>query len=159
MNNPVLEELETLLGSDLQSLQQLNRALAREHQALEHNSADDLSALSEEKNRLLETLRQSARRKVHLLVEMGFRPNQGVPSQFLRENGASDALLGLWQKAQTGLEICQRKNAVNGRIINHMQRRLSRMADILRGNDRSQRLYGSAGETQNLNHNSVLASV
>lgn len=157
--NKALEQLDTLLRSDLQSLQELNRVLAREHQALEKNSAESLNELSETKNQLLEALRQRARQKVRLLVEMGFRPDQGASSEFLSGKDVDPAIQNLWQKAQTGLEICQRQNAVNGRIISHMQRRLSRMADILRGNDRSQRLYGSAGETHNLNHNSVLASV
>ncbi|TVP58071.1 MAG: flagellar protein FlgN [Halomonadaceae bacterium] len=155
----VLEQLTTLLRNDLENLKALNHTLGQEHRALESNNADSLTALSSEKEQLLAALRQRARQKVRLLVELGFRPDLGSPSAFLVKQAVSPELLGLWQKAQTGLEICQRQNSVNGRIISHMQRRLARMADILRGNDRSQRLYGSAGETRNLNHNSVLASV
>jgi len=154
-----IDQLAALLNTDLQSLDLLDAALQQEHQALEKNTSEALESATREKNALLEQLRERARQKVHLLVDLGYRPDKGAPSAFLEHNGAPARMLELWHRAQSRLEDCQRQNAVNGRIISHMQRRLTRMADILRGNDRSQRLYGAAGQTQNLNHNSVLASV
>ena len=82
-----------------------------------------------------------------------------MPSQFLKQISGDDDLIQRWHNAQDRLERCQQKNAVNGRIVGHLQRRVTRISEIIRGSDRNQSLYSSGGETQSVNHSHVLASV
>lgn len=160
MTQQTTTDLKTLLKKDLANLEQLHNTLHSEHEALRANDASTLEQTATDKDRLLKAIRERAKTKIRLLVNLGYHPDSGEsPSSFLGRTTGDQALIGLWHNAQSQLEECQRRNAVNGRIINHMQRRLTRISDIIRGADRNQSLYGKAGETQSLNHSNVLASV
>ena len=152
------DRLIQLLKGDLALLQKLSETLDEEHQALADNDSERIRTLTDSKNDLLESIRERARRKVRLLVNLGYRPDQGAPSDFLVEQELDPTIQSLWGKAQSHLEHCQTRNEVNGRIIIHMNRRLGRMADILRGNDQRQSLYGSSGQRSSLNSSTTFAS-
>ncbi len=159
MTQQTTNDLKALLKKDLANLEQLHKVLQGEHEALRNNNALDLEQAATEKDRLLKAIRERAKTKIRLLVNLGYHPDSGeTPSDFLQKKTGDQVLIELWRNAQSQLETCQRTNAVNGRIINHMQRRLTRISDIIRGADRNQSLYGKAGETQSLTHSSVLAS-
>lgn len=88
---------------------------------------------------------------------MGFRPDSGEPSRFIRSAGLND-LHTLWQQAETKLRECQALNENNGRIINHLQKRLARLTDIFRGASGQQKLYGAKGQQTTVSNRTVLAS-
>ena len=154
-----VDELKSLLKRDLANLDQLEKTLETEHEALSRNDMEHLDQAREQKDELLKAIRERAKRKIHILVNMGYRPDSGrAASAFLREETGDEGLITAWQEAQKKLEACQRRNAVNGRIINHMQRRLTRISDIIRGSNPNQSLYGSGGETRSLNASNVLTT-
>lgn len=154
------ETLDQLLKKDEANLGRLAEVLEEEHRALASNAMEQLEQATSEKNGLLDALRDRAKQKIRLLAQLGYRPDSGrAVSDFLREQaGADSALMKRWEAAQERLSECQHRNAVNGRILGHLQRRLSRVSDIIRGADQQQALYGSAGESRNLTHSQVFAS-
>ncbi len=152
--------LDQLLREDEANLARLAGVLDEEHTALADNDMETLERATSEKNDLLSALRERARKKIHLLAQLGYRPDSGqAASTFLREKaGADSSIMERWHSAQKQLSECQHRNAVNGRILGHLQRRLSRISDIIRGADQKQSLYGSAGESRSLTDSHVFAS-
>ncbi len=154
-----IDELKSLLKRDLANLDQLEKTLDTEHEALSQNDMEGLDEARVQKDDLLKAIRERAKRKIHILVNLGYRPDSGrSASGFLQEETGDEGLISTWLEAQEKLETCQRRNAVNGRIINHMQRRLTRISDIIRGSNPNQSLYGSGGETRSLNASNVLTT-
>ena len=154
------ETLDQLLKKDETNLARLAEVLEQEHAALADNDMATLEQATSEKNDLLDALRDRARKKIHLLAQLGYHPDSGqAASEFLMEHlGADSTLMERWRSAQQQLSECQHRNAVNGRILGHLQRRLWRISDIIRGADQKQSLYGSAGESRSLTDSQVFAS-
>lgn len=160
MTQQTIDGLKSLLRKDEANLERLLTVLESEHEALAGNDMAALESATSEKDSLLNAIRERAKRKIRLLVELGYHPDSGqAASAFLRENANDPELLERWERAQAQLDRCQQKNAVNGRILGHLQRRVTRISDIIRGADSNQSLYSSGGETRSLNHSHVLASV
>lgn len=160
MTQETVDGLKSLLRKDEANLEQLLAILETEHRALASNDMTTLENATNEKDELLKAIRERAKRKIRLLTQLGYRPDSvESPSLFLERISGDASLMERWRRAQKQLEHCQHRNAVNGRILGHLQRRITRISDIIRGADRNQSLYGSAGETQSLNHSQVLTSV
>ncbi|SFR43475.1 flagella synthesis protein FlgN [Marinobacter daqiaonensis] len=152
-----VEKLQQLLATDLDQLTQLNRLLEEESALLRESDVRAIEPLTQRKNALLDEIRQRARQKVHLLVEMGYRPDQGHPSRFIRSAGLT-GLHAAWQQAQTALENCQKLNQQNSKIVSHLQTRLARLTDIFRGSSGQQKLYGASGQQTSVGQRNMLAS-
>lgn len=152
-----IDELKALLQQDIRQLEQLGGLLAAEKQHLKSSDVDGLQGLTQEKNRLLNDVRERAKRKIHALVNMGFNPRLGQPSTFIRSAGI-DELTQLWTDAENRLKACQRMNQVNGRIIGNLQQRLGRLTEIFRGCSDQAKLYGASGQSSAVSHKNVLAS-
>ncbi|XOZ34307.1 flagella synthesis protein FlgN [Halomonadaceae bacterium KBTZ08] len=154
------DTLDQLLRKDEANLNRLAEVLEQEHQALAGNEMAQLEQATREKNELLDALRDRAKQKIRVLAQLGYRPDSGQAiSDFLRNQaGAQSTLMKRWEEAQQQLGECQHRNEVNGRILGHLQRRLSRISDIIRGADQQQSLYGSTGEARSLTHSHVFAS-
>lgn len=152
-----IDELKKLLGQDIRQLEHLMGVLEREKGELKSSSVPALENLTREKNETLNGVRERARRKVHLLVEMGFQPNSGDPSQFIRAAGL-DELTRLWAEAEARLRDCHALNSVNGRIIGNLQQRLGRLTELFRGAGDQAKLYGASGESRSLGHTNEVGS-
>lgn len=152
-----IDELKTLLNEDLRQLASLAELLSTEKDALASAQVADLQKLTEQKNQILEGIRERARQKIHLLVAMGFRPGSREPSVFIRAGGFED-LFQLWKQADAQLRQCQSLNQQNGRVVGHLQKRLSRLTDIFRGASSQPKLYGAKGEQTSVSSRNVLAS-
>ena len=159
MTQQTLDGLKSLLRRDEGDLEKLTGVLATEHQALAGNDMTALEQATNEKDELLKAVRERARRKIRLLAQLGYSPDSGEsPGTFLERVCADAGLIEQWHSTRKRLEHCQHRNSVNGRILGHLQRRLARISDIIRGADRNQSLYGSGGEAHSLNPRHVLAS-
>ncbi|PAV25145.1 flagella synthesis protein FlgN [Tamilnaduibacter salinus] len=152
-----VDDLKKLLQQDVQQLDQLSALLEKERDALKAGQARELEALTKHKDQLLSGVRERAKQKIHTLVAMGYDPKQGQPSRFIRSAGMAD-LSQLWQEADQRLRHCQERNGVNGRIIGHLQQRLGRLTDIIRGASDQAKLYGERGQSTSVSHTNVLAS-
>jgi flagella synthesis protein FlgN len=151
------DELKTLLNEDLRQLTLLADLLSTEKDILASAHVPELQQLTEQKSQILEGIRERAKQKIHLLVAMGFRPGSGEPSVFIRAGGF-EALFQLWKQADSKLRQCQSLNQQNGRVLGHLQKRLTRLTDIFRGASSQPKLYGAKGEQTSVSSRNVLAS-
>lgn len=152
-----VDDLKKLLQQDVQQLDQLSGLLEKERDLLRAGQARDLEDLTKQKDQLLAGVRERAKQKIHALVAMGYDPNQGHPSRFIQSAGLTE-LSQLWKQADQRLRYCQERNSVNGRIIGHLQQRLGRLTDIIRGASDRAKLYGERGQSTSVSHTNVLAS-
>ncbi|HDZ38715.1 MAG TPA: flagellar protein FlgN [Marinobacter sp.] len=152
-----IDDLKNLLSLDIRQLQSLTDILQQEKSCLSGSDSKTLESLTQEKNAVLEEIRERAKQKIRVLVAMGYRPDSGEPSRFIRSAGLTD-LYALWQEADSSLRECHLLNENNGRIINHLQQRLTRLTDIFRGASGQQKLYGAKGQHTTVSSRTVLAS-
>lgn len=152
-----IDELKDLLSQDIRQLESLADILEQEKACLSSSDTQALQTITTEKNTVLDQIRARAKQKIHTLVAMGYRPESGAPSRFIRSAGLSD-LAELWSQANERLAFCQEINRNNGRVISHMQKRLSRLTDIFRGASGQQKLYGAHGEQTGDSQRTILAS-
>jgi len=152
-----IDELQNLLNQDIRQLDQLNDVLEQEKSLLSTSDVKALAEVTQAKNRHLADIRERAKTKIRLLVAIGFRPDQGDPSRFLRSAGFSEAVK-LWDDASARLRQCQAVNQNNGRVIAHLQKRLAKLTEIFRGATGQDKLYGAKGEEQAVSHSNILAS-
>lgn len=152
-----IDDLKNLLEQDVQQLRTLKDILQKEKASLSSSDISELQTLTADKNRLLGDIRERAKQKIRTLVAMGYRPDSGEPSRFIRSAGMSE-LFALWQQADAQLRDCQSLNQSNGRVVSHLQKRLARLTDIFRGAAGQQKLYGAKGEHTTVSTRTVLAS-
>jgi len=152
-----IDDLKNLLSLDIHQLESLVDILKKEKSCLSGSDTKALEALTRDKNALLGEIRERAKQKIRILVAMGFRPDSGEPSRFIRSAGLTD-LYALWQQADTKLRECHTLNENNGRIVSHLQKRLTRLSDIFRGTSGQQKLYGAKGQQTTVSSRTVLAS-
>ncbi|SES65787.1 flagella synthesis protein FlgN [Marinobacter segnicrescens] len=151
------DKLQALLNQDLEQLRQLETLLEEEQALLGDADVRAIEPVTSRKNALLGDIRERARQKVHLLVEMGFRPDQGHPSRFIRSAGLTE-LYQSWEAAQSVLARCHSLNQQNSKVVAHLQSRLSRLTDIFRGSSGQQKLYGATGQQTSVGQRNILAS-
>lgn len=151
------DQLKTLLEEDIRQLDELADLLLQEKSVLSSPDIQPLQAITTLKNGLLEGVRERAKKKVHLLVNLGYTPKSGEPSRFIRAGGMS-SLYQLWKEAENRLRHCQTINQNNGRVLGHLQQRLTRLTDIFRGASGQQKLYGAKGQQTNVSSSNILAS-
>lgn len=151
------DELKNLLLQDVRELDALADVLAEEKRVLGSADVTGLDAITEQKNTILEGIRDRAKQKIRLLVNMGYKPDAGAPSRFIRTSGLNE-LHELWTVADSKLRFCQSVNENNGRVVGHLQKRLGRLTDIFRGASTQQKLYGAQGQQTGVSSRTVLAS-
>lgn len=152
-----IDDLKNLLAEDVRQLDQLSELLKQEKALLGDSDIRSLQTVTEQKNAALMDIRERAKQKIHLLVAMGYSPDQGEPSRFILGAGLKDTY-ALWQQASERLKTCRQLNEGNGKVVQHLQKRLARLTDVFRGTSGQQKLYGSKGEQTGMNNRSILAS-
>ncbi|SFM25192.1 flagella synthesis protein FlgN [Marinobacter zhejiangensis] len=152
-----IDTLKNLLNEDIRQLDELAELLKLEKQKLAESDVQSLEALTAKKNALLQMVRERAKQKIHALVDMGFRPDNGQPTQFIQSSGLAD-LIESWSSAEQRLRECKRLNQVNERVVGNLQKRLARLSDIFRGTTGHQKLYGASGHQTTVTQTTVLAS-
>lgn len=152
-----IDELKDLLNQDIRQLESLATVLEQEKSLLSDSDVKALQKVTQEKNLHLDQIRQRAKTKIRLLVAMGFRPDQGEPSRFIRSTGLADVAT-LWETADKQLKLCQSLNQMNGKVISHLQKRLSKLTEIFRGATGQEKLYGAKGQEESVSHRGILAS-
>lgn len=152
-----IDELKTLLSDDIRQLDTLAELLSSEKDLLASPDIEPLQVITSQKDTILGEIRERAKQKIRLLVGMGYRPDAGEPSRFIRAGGM-DELYQLWKAADDKLRLCQALNQNNGRVVGHLQKRLTRLTDIFRGASAQQKLYGAKGEQTTVSSGNILAS-
>lgn len=149
--NQFAEELKHLLKQDIVDLEALKALLEQEKTTLTTRNIDKINQLAKDKSLTVSQLEQRAKAKARILAQsgLGIRPGQ-VESKLLTLNDKE--LMDLWQDSRAKLANCQQQNAVNGSIINQSRQRVNKLMMIIRGQNKSQHLYGQQGKAQTYNN-------
>jgi flagellar biosynthesis/type III secretory pathway chaperone len=145
--NQFTEELKHLLKQDIVDLESLGSLLEQEKITLTTRNTDKINQLAKVKSQTINQLEQRAKMKARLLAQSGLevRPGQ-VESKLLTLNDTE--LMSLWQDSRSKLASCQQLNAVNGSIIAQSRQRVNKLMMIIRGQNKTQHLYGQQGKAQ-----------
>jgi flagella synthesis protein FlgN len=125
------QSVDSLLRLQLDKLQAFDRLLIEEHACLLRAAADQLPALTEQKNSLLAEIDALERERI---VQFGAQ--------------AEAAINPLWSAVQTLARSIAEANQRNGAMISALVRSTEGALQILRGNAEGVDLYGAHGQGQ-----------
>ena len=150
-------EIEKNLQSDLEAAKALSSLLDEENQVLRSSTQDintKLSQVTEAKQNHINALESNALQRENwikpLLAERADQSKQSNQPQmrvWLELLAQSEELEALWQKVEQYIEICQRLNMINGRLIGFRKQRGQRLAEILFGRPQTN-TYSSNGHSE-----------
>lgn len=134
------------LGAEIQAISQFHETLQAEQKALVGNDVAALNAISQTKQKQVETLNRLASERMRHLATMGFGANESSMPQWLSvagdgERRAWNDLLAIAREANT----C---NQINGKLIlQGMQHHQQALAVLLAAANQVS-LYGADGQPQ-----------
>ena len=141
------QQLFALLEETLTHTQGLRRQLEDEAAALTANDVETLESAVAAKNASVHELEQLEQQRRRLLEAAGFAGNRYGTNACIEWCDENDKLARLWQQLLDEVRTCQRRNSVNGTLVQFGRRNVQQLLDILRGQLQSGRLYDPAGDT------------
>ena len=148
--NQFSADLKKLLKQDIIDLTTLTSLLEQEKITLTTRNTQKINQLAEHKSQTINQLEARAKLKAKLIANsgLGIRPGQ-VEEKLSTLN--DQELMILWKDSRDQLSACQEQNAVNGSIITQSRQRVTKLMDIIRGQNKVPNLYGQQGKTQAFN--------
>lgn len=141
------EQLKNLLRQDIVDLDTLKKLLDQEKQTLTTRNTDQISLLSKHKTQTVQQLESRGKIKARLIAESGLRIKPGHVEEKLQTLNDDD-LVNLWQTSREKMQQCKDTNQVNGSIISRSLQRTNKLMTIIRGQNKTQNLYGQQGKEQ-----------
>jgi flagella synthesis protein FlgN len=148
MSMNVLQQLSSILQSEINHSSQLALLLKQEREALSSANLDQIQVLAQQKQPHVVQLEQLGRQREHLLKAAGFPAGKSGLEAFLANHLESEAspVRQLVDKLRHVAKICRDNNQINGGIVNVNRQHLIRALSILRGRDPETAAYGPGGE-------------
>lgn len=140
------QRFQQSLTNDIQSTQSLLELLDQEYQSLSERKLEQLQAMLDEKQPLLQSLGQNAAVRSQILTHLGLSNDAAGFQQFAQQSSQANELIQLHKQLESLIEQCQEKNLRNGRLIRANQVSVGQALNIMRGND-SPTLYDRSGST------------
>jgi len=142
------DQLKLYLKQDISDLSTLRILLDQEKESLKVRDNNLIEKLSQQKSQLVQQIESRSKLKARLIASsgMGTRPGE-VESSLNTLN--DDELMCLWKESRHKLVDCKEQNSVNGTIISRSLQRTNRLMMIVRGQNKTQNLYGDQGKEQN----------
>lgn len=147
--------LKQLLNLDLVDLKQLEKTLEIERKVLASNQAALIQKASQEKQRILTSIKARAKEKTRLIIQSGLPVKAGHITEAIDSVNDKELSL-LWKAVSEKLERCKEQNLVNGKIVSISLQRTTKAMSIVRGQHNKPNLYGSKGSQQSLNTSSMI---
>ena len=148
--NQFTADLKKLLKQDIIDLEALKSLLEQAKHTLTTRNTDKINQLAKEKSHTVSQLEQRAKMKAKLLANSGLEVRPGQVEAKLRTLQDTE-LMNLWQNSREKLAHYQHKNAVTGSIISQSTQRVNKLMRIIRGQNKTQHLYGQQGKAQAYN--------
>lgn len=148
--NPFAEELKQLLKQDIVDLESLKILLDQEKITLTTRNTDKINQLAQHKSQTVSQLETRAKMKAKLMASSGLELRPGQVEVKLSTLNDPE-LMALWKESRDQLSSCQEQNAVNGNIISQSRQRVNKLMMIIRGQNKTQHLYGQQGKAQTYN--------
>lgn len=140
-------QLKTLLRQDIVDLESLKNLLEQEKNTLTTRNTDLINTLSNNKSLTVQQLESRAKLKATLIAKSGLGIKPGKVEEQLHCLDDSE-LVTLWQASREKMQQCKNINLVNGNIISRSLQRTNKLMMIIRGQNKSQNLYGQQGKEQ-----------
>lgn len=151
MSMNALQQLSSLLQSELNHSSQLAQLLKQEREALKAADLEKINQLTQQKQPHVVQLEQLGRQREQLLKAAGFPGGKSGLEAFLANHSLQEArpVLQLLSKLRAAAKVCREHNQINGGILNVNRQHLVRAISILRGRDPETSAYGPGGEYTN----------
>ncbi len=141
------DQLKLLLKQDIVDLESLKNLLEQEKNTLTTRNTDRINTLSNNKTQTVQQLESRAKIKATLIAKSGLGIKPGKVGEQLHSLNDSE-LVNLWQTSREKMQQCKNINLVNGNIISRSLQRTNKLMMIIRGQNKSQNLYGQQGKEQ-----------
>ncbi|WP_438970325.1 flagella synthesis protein FlgN [Methylophaga sp.] len=146
-----MQQLSSILQSELNLSSQLSQLLQQEREALKNAELSQITLLNQQKQPHVVQLEQLGRQREQLLKAAGFPAGKAGLEAFIANHPESEAhhLSSLLSKLRVVAKSCRDNNQVNGGIVNVNRQYLVKAISILRGRDPETSSYGPGGEYTN----------
>ena len=165
---PEYELVKQNLMSDLDAAGKLAKLLDLENQLLRASTQainEELSEVVEAKQPIVDALERNAQQREHWVRPMlnrlqksNTRGGEKSLKAWMSLIEQDDELLELWQKVEQYIQICQRLNMINGRLIGFRKMRGRRLAEMLFGRPQND-TYSAAGVSESSHGSHSLVQV
>jgi flagella synthesis protein FlgN len=148
MSMNAMQQLSTILQSEISNSTALATLLKQERDALKISDVDKVSEITKLKQPYLLKLEQLARQREQLLTAVGFPAGKSGLEAFIANQEEAEATRMSMQvtRLREVAKTCREFNQINGGIINVNRQYLVRALSILRGRDPETGAYGPGGE-------------
>ncbi|NOQ81078.1 MAG: flagellar protein FlgN [Methylophaga sp.] len=146
-----IQQLRSILQTELETVSQLLVLLKSERGALTESDAELMSEMSSQKQPLVVKLEQLGRQRETVLQVAGFSSGKEgleafISNQTIQDEQSLNTILG---QLKIAAHNCRENNQVNGGIVNVNRQYLQQAMNILRGRDANPSSYGPGGEYTN----------
>jgi flagella synthesis protein FlgN len=148
MSMNALQQLSSLLKSELNHSVQLAELLKQEREALKAADLEQINYLTQKKQPHVVQLEQIGRQREQLLKAAGFPGGKSGLEAFIANHDETEVsqIRQLINKLRQAARICRDHNQINGGIVNVNRQHLVRALSILHGRDPETGAYGPGGE-------------
>jgi len=148
MSMNAMQQLSSILQSELNLSSQLSQLLQQEREALKNAELNQITLLNQQKQPHVVQLEQLGRQREQLLKAAGFPGGKAGLEAFIANHPEADAqhLNSLLAKLRMVAKSCRDNNQINGGIVNVNRQYLVKAISILRGRDPETSSYGPGGE-------------
>lgn len=144
--------LEQLISAELTCAHALKEILQRELSALKSHNAEQVLAISREKQLAVEQMQTHSRQREQFLSSLGAADGK----KLLRTN-ANATCADLWRQLEGVAARLRDQNEVNGSILALSQRHNQQALDLLCGRTNSRNTYGAKGQHNQMQSGHSLA--
>jgi len=144
------------LNSDLSLTEELEKLLDQERKALETRDYDTFQKLIIQKQSMMKALELHASTRKKVLKQAGYADEKKA---LLSAETHFPQLADKWKALGTQWEVCQKKNAINDKILQRTKLVVSHMLDMLRGENGNNKVYNAAGSTSSTNKGQTITNV
>lgn len=133
------------LQHDDKDLKQLEAVLKKENEALRTRDLKVMEDVLKVKTSLLSSIEQRSKHKSEILIALGYLPQSMTLDGFLTQLN-NEPLKRVWAYLRQKLQDCKTLNSINGKVVSHSQMRVSKMMQIVRGQNNQASLYTATGK-------------
>jgi len=153
--NSVWTGLNTTFEQDLPATAQLLALLQREREMLEERNYQEFQQIVEQKQKLLAMLEQHTVIRQQLFQQAGLVDEASILRAAEQQ---APAVAQSWHKLGKQWASCQELNEINERIATRTRLVVGQVLDLLRGQNKQEKLYNVKGYTNNSNNGRSITS-
>ncbi|MES9964960.1 MAG: flagellar protein FlgN [Candidatus Sedimenticola sp. 20ELBAFRAG] len=140
------QPLANLLSAELATANQLKSLLEQEYETLRSGNPDQIMAVAQEKESVLQRMRQHDRDRQRFIGRISIATGKESVSAVLESLPEGSPAQKLWHELQEVASALHQQNTINGGMVALGQRHTRQALDILSGKKHDGDTYGPGGE-------------